>query len=195
MVVAPRPLSRTAGLRRALFVDRDGTLDPDLHYLREAERLEIFRGVGDALRLVHEHGQLVVCVTNQSGVERGFYTAEDVGRIHDRMNAFLATKGASVDAFYYCPHEPERGCACRKPGVALFEQASRELGIDLGASAMVGDRATDIEPGTKLGMLTALVRSRGHEPEVDAELAARSVVADIRADTFSGAVLRILARG
>ncbi len=195
MVVAPGPSQRSLGLRRALFVDRDGTLDPDLHYLREAERLELFRGVGDALRLVHDHGELVVCVTNQSGVERGFYTVEDVGRIHARLNEFLVVEGTRVDAFYFCPHEPERGCSCRKPGVGLFEQAARELGLDLASCAMVGDRATDIEPGRKLGMLTALVRSRGHESEVDAELAARGVVPDIRSDTFLGAVLRVLARG
>ncbi|HLM70489.1 MAG: D-glycero-alpha-D-manno-heptose-1,7-bisphosphate 7-phosphatase [Thermoplasmata archaeon] len=195
MVVAPGPSQRTLGLRRALFVDRDGTLDPDLHYLREAERLELFRGVGAALRLVHDHGELVVCVTNQSGVERGFYTVEDVGRIHARLNEFLAAEGTRVDAFYFCPHEPERGCGCRKPGVGLFEQAARELGLDLASCAMVGDRATDIEPGRKLGMLTALVRSRGHETEVDAELAARGVVPEIRSDTFLGAVLRVLARG
>ncbi len=195
MVVAPVPPARPGRLRRAVFVDRDGTLDPDLHYLREADRLEVFRGVGRALRLVHEHGEIVVCVTNQSGVERGFYTAEDVERIHARMNEHLAADGTRVDAFYYCPHEPERGCDCRKPGTALFEQAARELGLDLGASAMIGDRATDIEPGRKLGMVTALVRSPGHEAEVDAELAARGVVADIRADTFAGAVLRVLARG
>jgi len=146
-------------------------------------------------KLPPDHGELVVCVTNQSGVERGFYTVEDVGRIHARLNEFLAAEGTRVDAFYFCPHEPERGCGCRKPGVGLFEQAARELGLDLASCAMVGDRATDIEPGRKLGMLTALVRSRGHETEVDAELAARGVVPEIRSDTFLGAVLRVLARG
>ncbi len=195
MVLAPAVSARRGRLRRAVFVDRDGTLDPDLHYLREADRLEVFRGVGHALRLVHEHGEVVVCVTNQSGVERGFYTDEDVERIHARMNEQLAADGTRVDAFYYCPHAPERGCDCRKPRTALFERAARELGLDLRASAMVGDRATDIEPGRALGMVTALVRSPGHEAEVDAELAARGVVADIRADTFAGAVLRVLARG
>jgi D-glycero-D-manno-heptose 1,7-bisphosphate phosphatase len=195
MVDAPVTPLPHGGLRRAVFVDRDGTLDPDLHYLREADRLEVFRGVGAALRLVHLHGQLVVCVTNQSGVERGFYTDDDVERIHARLNEFLKSEETRVDAFYYCPHGPERGCDCRKPGTGLFERASRELGIDLGASAMVGDRATDVEPGRRLGMLTALVRSRGHEAEVDAELAARGVAPDIRSDTFAGAVLRVLPRG
>jgi D-glycero-D-manno-heptose 1,7-bisphosphate phosphatase len=195
MNAAPTGPPADGGLRRAVFVDRDGTLDPDLHYLRDAERLELFRGVGQALQLVHAHGQLVVCVTNQSGVERGYYTTEDVERIHSRVNDFLAAEGTRVDAFYYCPHAPEHGCDCRKPGTGLFVRAAAELGLDLPGSAMVGDRATDIEPGRRLGMLTALVRSRGHEAEVDAELAAHGVVPDIRSDTFLGAVLRILARG
>ncbi len=195
MAAAPGTPDPRGTLRRAVFVDRDGTLDPDLHYLREAERVEVFRGVGAALRLVRLHGQLVVCITNQSGVDRGFYTVDDVERVHAQLNDRLRSETAHVDAFYYCPHEPERGCDCRKPSTGLFERASRELGIDLGASAMVGDRATDVEPGRRLGMVTALVRSRGHEAEVDAELAARGIVPDIRSDTFAGAVLRVLARG
>jgi len=184
----PRPL------RRAVFVDRDGTLNPDLHYLKEAERLELFRGVGPALRLVREHGDLVVCVTNQSGIERGLYTPEDVERIHQRLNELLGPAGARVDAFYYCPHAPERNCACRKPGVALFERASADLALDLPACALVGDRLVDIEAGRRLGLLTALVRTPGHEAEVDRELAQAHVVPDLTADSFPGAVARLLAR-
>jgi len=192
------PEDRAGGrrpVRRALFVDRDGTLNPDLHYLRDADRLELFRGVGAALRLVREHGELVVCVTNQSGIERGLYTYEDVERIHQRLNELLGPSGARVDAFYYCPHAPEHGCSCRKPGTELFERAGSELGIDLASSAIVGDRLVDIEAGRRLGLLTALVRTPGHEAEVDAELSRAQVVADLSADTFPGAVARVLARG
>jgi histidinol-phosphate phosphatase family protein len=185
----------TGRFRRALFVDRDGTLNPDLHYLKDAERLELFRGVGHALRVAREHGELIVCVTNQSGVERGFYTVEDVERIHRRLNERLGQARARVDAFYFCPHVPERGCACRKPGTELFERAGRELSLDLGASAVVGDRAIDIQAGQRLGLLTALVRTPGHEAEVDRELAVARVVPDLTADSFAGAVARVLARG
>jgi D-glycero-D-manno-heptose 1,7-bisphosphate phosphatase len=182
-------------VRRALFVDRDGTLNPDLHYLKDADRLELFRGVGQALRLVREHGELVVCVTNQSGIERGLYTTADVERIHQRLNELLGPAGARVDAFYYCPHAPERGCDCRKPGTALFERARSDLGLDLASSAIVGDRLVDIEAGRRLGLLTALVRTPGHEAEVDSELARAHVVPDLSADSFPGAVARLLARG
>jgi D-glycero-D-manno-heptose 1,7-bisphosphate phosphatase len=181
--------------RRALFVDRDGTLDPDLHYLKEAERLELFQGVGEALRLARDHGAIVVCVTNQSGVERGFYSREDVERIHARLNELLAPERARVDAFFYCPHAPERGCECRKPGTGLFEQARDALGIDFATSAMVGDRGLDIAAGRKLGLTTALVRSRGREREVEAELRALGIEPEVYADTFEGAVVRLLALG
>ena len=195
MAAPARPTDGSPRLRRALFVDRDGTLNPDLHYLRDAARLELFRGVGDALRLAHEHGHLVVCVTNQSGIDRGLYSAEDVAGIHRRLNELLATRGAKVDAFYYCPHAPERGCACRKPGTELFERARADLALDLGASALVGDRLVDVEAGRRLGLLTAVVRTPGHEALVDRELAEAGVAPDLTADSLPGAVARLLARG
>jgi len=195
MAVAVARPGGPPGRRRALFVDRDGTLNPDLHYLKDADRLELFRGVGESLRLAIDRGWLVVCVTNQSGVERGFYTEADVARIHERLNARLVPAGARVDAFYHCPHAPERGCACRKPGTELFERAAHEWGIDLSASAIVGDRVLDTEAGQKLGLLTALVRWPLHAREVDAEFVARGVVPDLTADSFAGAVVRVLARG
>ena len=185
----PRPV------RRALFVDRDGTLNPDLHYLREAERLELNRGVGDALALAHDHGYLIVCVTNQSGVERGLYRREDVERIHVRLNELLRPFRARVDAFYYCPHAPESGCDCRKPGTGLLDRARAEWNIDFASSAIVGDRALDVEAGRKLGLLTAHVPPVGHEQAAREELAAQSLVPDIRADSFALAVYRVLARG
>ena len=184
-----------SGSRRALFVDRDGTLNPDLHYLRDADRLELFRGVGDALSLAHDHGFLTVCVTNQSGVERGLYSAEDVDRIHARLNERLRPHRARIDAFYYCPHAPDRGCACRKPGTLLFERARDDLGIDLGSSAIVGDRGLDIEAGRRIGLLTALVPRPGREAATAAEMSERGVAPDLVAGTFENAVLRILSRG
>jgi len=182
-------------VRRALFVDRDGTLNPDLHYLREADRLELFRGVGNALSLAHDHGFLVVCVTNQSGVERGFYTREDVERIHSRLNERLRPFRAHVDAFYYCPHAPETRCECRKPGTLLFRQARDDWNIDFATSAIVGDRELDVEAGRELGLLTAVVTSPGHDADSSWELIRNRGGADVNARSFSNAVLRILARG
>jgi D-glycero-D-manno-heptose 1,7-bisphosphate phosphatase len=194
MVDRPHP-SPVSGPRRALFVDRDGTLAPDLHYLKDADRIELFRGVGDAISLAQDHGFLTICVTNQSGVERGLYTDEDVERIHARLNSLLRPHRARVDAFYYCPHAPEHRCACRKPGTLLFERARDDWNIDLGASAIIGDRGLDVEAGRRLGMLTAIVPRPGLEAAADAELAERGVSADVTATTFANAAMRILSRG
>ena len=192
---------RTAGsgdsrpLRRALFVDRDGTLNPDLKYLKEADRLELFRGVGDALSLAHDHGFLVVCVTNQSGVERGFYTVEDVDRIHARLNELLRAHRAHIDAFYYCPHAPETNCDCRKPGTLLFRRAQEEWNIDFATSAIVGDRGLDMEAGRKLGLLTAFSTQAGHDPDPSYAKFRDGGTVDVDAGSFSAAVLRVLACG
>jgi histidinol-phosphate phosphatase family protein len=181
--------------QRALFVDRDGTLNPDLHYLKEAERLELYRGVGQGVALARAHGYRVVCVTNQSGIDRGFYTRDDVERIHTRVNELLAPSHAQVDAFYYCPHAPEAGCRCRKPATGMFEDAARDLSLDFSRSAMLGDRPLDIEAGAKLGLLTALVVPPGHGDSLAQELRELKTRPDLVAATFLGAVLRVLARG
>lgn len=178
-----------------MFVDRDGTLNPDLHYLKDPDRLEVFRGVGEALSLAREHGYRVICVTNQSGVDRGFYAAEDVERVHARLNQLLRPHRAAVDAFYYCPHAPERGCRCRKPGTLLFERARDDWSIDFERSAIVGDRSLDIEAGSALGLVTALALGDRPREDADREVAASGVRPTIVTATFRGAVLRVLARG
>ena len=168
---------------------------PDLHYLGDPERVEVFRGVSEALRLARAHGYRVVCVTNQSGIGRGLYTEEDVDRVHRRLSERLAAEGARVDAFYFCPPVPEAHCPCRKPGTALFVRANEELGIDAASSAIAGDRWLDMEAGRRMGLLTAFVPAVGHEAETEHELAEHRFVPDIRATTLRGAAHRILARG
>jgi histidinol-phosphate phosphatase family protein len=193
--VSSSPESHGTGRRRALFVDRDGTLNPDLHYLRDAERLELYRGVGAAISLAHQHDYLVVCVTNQSGIDRGLYTREDVERIHLRVNELLRPSATQVDAFYYCPHTPEEGCRCRKPATGMFEDAARDHGIDFASSAVLGDRTIDVEAGRKLGLLTGLVVPPGHEAEIREEIRSKGTHPDLLASSFFGALLRVLARG
>ncbi len=192
------PEQRAAGgtgslVRRGLFVDRDGTLVPDLKYLSDPDRLEVYAGVSDGLRLAREAGFVVLCITNQAGIARGFYTEEDVLRIHRRLNELLGRFGAQIDAFYFCPHSPEDRCDCRKPGTALFERAAAEWSVGLGSSAVIGDRAIDVAAGKRVGALTAVVPSRGHEVEVEREMSERDAFPDIRASSFLAAVVSILA--
>lgn len=178
---------------RALFVDRDGTLVPDFHYLADPTRLEVYRGVGEGLRLAREGGYRIFCVTNQSGIERNLYSRETVEAIHRRLNELLARSQARIDGFYYCPHTPEAGCRCRKPGTELFERAQAEHHIDLAASAMIGDRWLDIEAGQRLGLWTVLVPPIGHEAQVLAEMAEHHLRAEILASSFLDSVRQVLA--
>jgi D-glycero-D-manno-heptose 1,7-bisphosphate phosphatase len=178
-----------------VFVDRDGTLMPDLHYLADPEATELASGVGDALRLFHQHDYLVICVTNQSGVGRGLFSDETVHRIHQRLNEKLRPYGAAVDAFYYCPHTPEQHCDCRKPGTALFSRAAEDWAIEFPASAIVGDRLADVEAGTKLGLFTVLIPEIAHEALVEEELRERAIRPDVRVSTFGAAASAVLHRG
>ncbi len=182
-------------LEPALLVDRDGTLNVDLNYLDDADRLEVFRGVGTALRLARAHGFRIICVTNQSGIARGLYTHEQVARIHARLNERLAAEAAGIDAFYYCPHRPEDRCPCRKPGTGLLEQALREHHLDPHRSAMVGDRVLDVIAGESLGLLTGFISGGPRSEERNRELRASGRHPDVVADSFLQAVLRILPRG
>jgi histidinol-phosphate phosphatase family protein len=178
-----------------VFVDRDGTIMPDLHYLADPGAAELTHGAGDALRLFRLHGYLVICVTNQSGVGRGYFTEETVHRIHARLNEKLREYGAEIDALYYCPHTPEQKCDCRKPGTALFLRAAEDWAVDFPSSAIVGDRSADVEAGAKLGLFTVLVPEVGHEPLVDQELRERGIEPDVRARTLGAAATSILHRG
>jgi D-glycero-D-manno-heptose 1,7-bisphosphate phosphatase len=150
--IAPRGLGR-----HAVFLDRDGTINEEVNYLGRVEDMRWLPGAREAICALEQHGWLVVLVTNQSGIGRGYYTTEAMQAIHARMQADLAALGAGFDAIYYCPHTPEQGCACRKPRPELFQQAVRELGIDLRQSYAVGDKLSDLLPGRELGCGTVLV--------------------------------------
>ena len=143
--------------KRAVFLDRDGTIARDVHYCRRVEDFELLPTVPEAIRLLNTNSLKVVVITNQSGIARGYFTEEILAQIHDRMKQELAKDGAWVDAIYYCPHHPDDGCECRKPKTGLFLQAARELDIDLSRSFVVGDMQMDIDAGRALGSKTVLV--------------------------------------
>ncbi len=153
------PAPPPAPLRPAVFFDRDGTLIDDEHYLADPARVRLRTGAAAAVRRVNEAGLAAVIVTNQSGIARGMFTEDDYARVRDRVLELLAEAGARIDATYHCPHHPDFGgaCACRKPGIALFQQAASEHALDLARSAFIGDRLRDVSPAARFGALGVLV--------------------------------------
>jgi histidinol-phosphate phosphatase family protein len=143
--------------KRAVFLDRDGTISRDVHYCCRVEDFEILPTVPQAIRLLNEYGFEVVVVTNQSGVARGYFTEETLLQIHQHMRQELAEYGAQVNAIYYCPHHPDDRCDCAKPGPGLLLRAAEELGIDLRSSFMIGDAVRDVEAGKTAGCRTVLI--------------------------------------
>ena len=146
-------------VRKAVFLDRDGTMAVDVHYCRRPEDFYLLPRVGEAIALLNRAGLAVIVVTNQSAIGRGELTDATLDAIHAKMERELARDGAWVDAIYYCPHLPEAGCACRKPASALFHRAAQELGVSLADSYMMGDKTIDILSGQAVGSRTILVRS------------------------------------
>jgi len=174
--------------RQAAFLDRDGTVSQYTEYCRRPEDFELLPGASEAIRRLNEAGVLVVIVTNQSAIGRGWLMPETLTQIHEKMRRQLKERGASVDAIYVCPHHPDDGCACRKPNMGMLEQASRELGISLDASYVIGDRLLDVRLGRAAGSTTILVRT-GHPVELR-----DGVTPDYEAATLQEAVTWILDR-
>ncbi|MEK6758675.1 MAG: D-glycero-beta-D-manno-heptose 1,7-bisphosphate 7-phosphatase [Deltaproteobacteria bacterium] len=128
-----------------VFLDRDGTINEDAGYLAEPSGLVLIPGSAAAVRRLNEAGVMVVVVSNQSGVGRGYYTDSDVEAVNRRLVLLLGEAGASVDALYWCSHHPDDGCECRKPGTGLVARAVRELQIDAAGSYVVGDKVSDLQ--------------------------------------------------
>ncbi len=157
--------------RAAVFLDRDGTINEEVGYLSDPDALMLIDGSGEAVRRIHAAGFLVVLVTNQSGIARGYFTKATLEAIHARLCTELEKVGARLDGIYVCPHHVHGtvptytiDCDCRKPQTALVEQAARDLDIELSASYMVGDHFKDIELAKNSGMRSVLVLT-GHGQE------------------------------
>lgn len=152
-------------MKRAVFVDRDGTINEEKDYLYRTDDFAFIPGVPQAIRLLNEAGFLVIVVSNQSGVARGYYTEEDVHLLQRHISAQLEQFGARVDAWYYCPHHPAgRGsyalpCRCRKPLPGMLQEAARRFDIDLESSYMIGDKLIDMQAGAAAGCRSILVRT------------------------------------
>jgi D-glycero-D-manno-heptose 1,7-bisphosphate phosphatase len=149
---------------RAVFLDRDGTINEEVGYVNHIERFFLLPRVSQAIRLLNQHGWKAVVVTNQSGVARGYFPESLVRQVHQKMQELLRDEGAHLDRIYYCPHHPDIGvppyrqkCRCRKPATGMIQEAMKELALDLSQSYMVGDRGVDIEFAHQIGAKAILV--------------------------------------
>ena len=148
----------------AIFLDRDGTINEDIGYVSSPDELNIYSYAAQAVRLINDAGLKVIIITNQSAVARRICDEPTLAAIHERLMAELAGDGAHIDAIYYCPHHPHvgdapyrRDCQCRKPNPGMLLQAAREHDIDLSASYVVGDKASDMNLAANAGARGALV--------------------------------------
>lgn len=154
--------------QKAIFLDRDGTINKYVGYLRTPEQFELLDGVGEAIRKINLSGYLAIVVTNQPVIARGEVTADGLQQIHNKMETMLGKEGAYLDGVYYCPHHPDKGfageveelkivCECRKPKAGLLLQSAKDFNIDLSQSWMIGDSENDVLAGRNAGCKTALI--------------------------------------
>jgi D-glycero-D-manno-heptose 1,7-bisphosphate phosphatase len=162
-------------VRRAVFLDRDGTIIEERGYLGRLDLIAPFPYTADALVRLRGAGYLVVVVTNQAGVARGYFSEAFVNEAHRQLDILLGPGGAAPDAYYYCPHHPEgvveayRGvCRCRKPAPGMVEQAARDWNIDVTRSFVVGDKWLDVGLANQAGARGILVRTGYGEATADA---------------------------
>ncbi len=144
-------------MKRAVFLDRDGTLIEERNYLADPSGVKLLPGAAQALERFQTLGLSVVIVTNQSGVGRGYFTLADVERVHAQMLALLGPSAKAIEAIYICPHAPDAGCNCRKPRTGLVERAQQELGIDPQLSFVIGDKTADVQLARNVGARAVLV--------------------------------------
>jgi len=177
---------------KAVFVDRDGTINCDEHYLDDPDKFKLHAGVSKGLKKLKENGFKVIVVTNQSGIGRGYFSEETLSSIHKRMEEELKKYGVVLDGIYYCPHHPGDNCECRKPMTGLFEKAIKEHNIDIKCSYMIGDRLVDVESGKNIGVKTILIAEMHMEEEILTQGSIKMHFPDYITPNFLNAVRWIL---
>jgi D-glycero-D-manno-heptose 1,7-bisphosphate phosphatase len=188
-------MSEVQHLRRAVFLDRDGTIGEELGYVNHIDRFQIFPYAAESIRELNRAEIPVIVVTNQSGIARNIFPESLVHEVHKKMVAELAAGGAWIDAIYFCPHKSEDACECRKPNPGLLERAAREHAVDLAASWVVGDRYADLEMGYAAGSRGILVMTGYGRGEYELHRAIWPRQPDGLAENLKDAVRNILQNG
>ncbi|WP_295067133.1 D-glycero-beta-D-manno-heptose 1,7-bisphosphate 7-phosphatase [Ruminococcus sp.] len=166
--------------QKAIFLDRDGTINKYVGFLRDINEFELIDGVAEAIKRINESGYLCIVVTNQPVIARGEVKVDELDLIHNKMETLLGKQGAYIDGLYYCPHHPHKGyegeipelkfdCDCRKPKPGMLIQAAKDFNIDLGLSWMIGDGENDVKAGINAGCHTALIGTDSFGQEKTAE--------------------------
>jgi D-glycero-D-manno-heptose 1,7-bisphosphate phosphatase len=157
--------------RKAIFLDKDGTLIPDVPYNVDPDFISLQNGVVEGLRLLKDHGYIFAVISNQAGVARGYFKVDDLEKVKEKLNVLLNKEGIHVAAYYFCPHHPlgivpeySIACNCRKPEPGMILKAAKDLEIDTPKSWMIGDILNDVEAGNKAGCKTILL-DIGNETE------------------------------
>ncbi len=146
----------------AVFLDRDGVITQDPpHYAHSIGELKLIPRSAEAIRLLNQNHFIVIVVSNQSGIARGYYLEEDTIKFNYAMEKKLSKFRAHIDGTYYCPHHPDENCECRKPNVGMLKEAAKTFDIDFKQSFMIGDKLSDIDAGNRVGCKTILVLT-GH---------------------------------
>jgi D-glycero-D-manno-heptose 1,7-bisphosphate phosphatase len=179
-------------VRRAVFLDRDGTIIEEKEYLADPGGVVVFPGVGAALRRLQDAGFLLIIVTNQSGIGRGYYTLADAAAVNARMLEFLAPHGVRIARIYLAPEAPDQPSRGRKPSPQFLFDARDELGLDLAASYMVGDKLLDLECGWNAGVRRSLLVRTGYGAEWERKIAGQPLPAWVACDDLAAAVEWIL---
>jgi D-glycero-D-manno-heptose 1,7-bisphosphate phosphatase len=166
--------------QKAVFIDRDGTINRYVGFLKKIDDFELLPGVADAIKRINASGYLAIVVTNQPVIARGEVTADELSEIHNKMETLLGAEGAYLDAIYYCPHHPHKGyegevsefkidCDCRKPKPGMLLKAAEDFNIDVSQSWMIGDGENDIRAGKAAGCKTALIGDGEYGQDIAAD--------------------------
>lgn len=143
----------------AVFLDRDGTINKEIHYLHEPDKFEFTDNAIEGIKRIYNAGYKIIIISNQPGIGLGYFSKEDFFRVNKRMLKGLSESGILVDKIYFCPHSKSEQCECRKPGQKFIKQAVRELNLNVSQSWFVGDRTSDIEAGRRAEMSTIMVKT------------------------------------
>ena len=184
----------TPSIKRAFFLDRDGTINVDHVYINDPDLIELLPGAAEALKLIKSEGYKAIVITNQSGIGRGLIELEALVRINQQLDVLLeAEVQESIDSYEICPHRPDELCDCRKPKAKLVKDAAVQHSLDLQQCFFVGDKETDVEAGHNAGCISILVRTgKGKDSErlyqQDKSLRAPHYVADDLGDAVAWAL-------